>query len=354
MISLIVPVYNAQAYLKETIESLCNQTFKDVEIICVDDGSTDNSRSILHALAQKDSRIKLIEQKNQGVSLARNTGISFSTGSILMFIDADDLLTPYACEKVQKIFERECCDVLTFGIEVFPSHAAPLSLKRELIPRDVAYQTFHPDLLFKEYSRPYACRSAVNAELIKSNHIMFEPYLALGEDQVFYFDVYPLARKTVLSSEVLYHYRMNTESATHQATNTTELLKRKLDQHLLVVKAITNHWKKRRFPADFCAVELLEWFLDFLTLDINKLPNPEKRLYFSQLISIIDAYFYPSAEGYAVRKQTKKLLASIKAAIANEHATSFVSQQELVSFYFMRRGLKRCMERVWDKIKKQK
>ena len=354
MISLIVPVYNAQAYLEETIESLRNQTFQDIEIICVDDGSTDNSRYILHALSQKDSRIKLIEQKNQGVSLARNAGISFSTGSILMFVDADDLLVPWACEKVQNIFDNEHCDVLTFGIEVFPPNAAPLSLKKELIPRDVTYETFHPNLLFKENSRPYACRSAVNAELVKNNNIAFEPELALGEDQVFYFDIYPLAHKTILSSEVLYHYRMNAESATHQATNNAHLLMKKLDQHLLVLKAITNHWKARCFTNDFCAIELLEWFLDFLTLDINKLPTPEKRLYFSKLISIIDAYFVPSAEEYAVRKPTKKLLESIKANLSNKQAISFVSQQELISFYLMRRGLKRCLERVVDKIRKQK
>ena len=89
-ISVVVPVYNTEKYLKRCLNSLINQTFKDIEIICVDDGSTDNSMEILNEYAAKDSRIKIITQSNAGVSVARNNGIKIATGDYISFIDADD------------------------------------------------------------------------------------------------------------------------------------------------------------------------------------------------------------------------------------------------------------------------
>ena len=86
-VSIIVPVYNVEKYLSKCLESLINQTLKDIEIICVNDGSTDNSLSILKEYANKDSRIKIIDKQNEGVSVARNTGIEVATGEYLMFVD---------------------------------------------------------------------------------------------------------------------------------------------------------------------------------------------------------------------------------------------------------------------------
>lgn len=91
-ISVIVPVYNVEQYLPQCLDSIINQTFKDIEIICVNDGSTDSSGLLLTEYANKDSRIKVIHQKNQGVSIARNIGIVASTGEYVSFIDGDDWL----------------------------------------------------------------------------------------------------------------------------------------------------------------------------------------------------------------------------------------------------------------------
>ena len=92
MISIIVPVYNVEAYLPQCLDSLINQTYQDLEIICVNDGSTDGSLEILQKYQSKDKRIKVVSQKNQGLSGARNTGISQATGEWIMFVDSDDYL----------------------------------------------------------------------------------------------------------------------------------------------------------------------------------------------------------------------------------------------------------------------
>lgn len=97
-VSIIIPVYNAAEFLPECLDSCLNQTLKEIEIICVDDGSTDNSLEILNAYAQKDNRIKVLTQPNQRQSIARNTAMEVATGRFIQFVDADDYLEPDACE----------------------------------------------------------------------------------------------------------------------------------------------------------------------------------------------------------------------------------------------------------------
>lgn len=103
LISIIVPVYNAENYLNKCIESLINQTYNSLEIILINDGSTDNSRHICEKFAKKDKRIKLINQKNSGVSVARNKGIDIAKGKYICFVDSDDYVSQ---EFVEKMFNH--------------------------------------------------------------------------------------------------------------------------------------------------------------------------------------------------------------------------------------------------------
>ena len=93
MISVIVPVYNVEEYLEECLESICKQTYTDIEVILVNDGSTDGSKEICERYCQKDSRFKLINQENQGQSAARNNGVIVSTGEYITFVDSDDVIS---------------------------------------------------------------------------------------------------------------------------------------------------------------------------------------------------------------------------------------------------------------------
>ena len=92
-ISVVIPIYNCEEYLEESIRSILNQTFKDIEIVCVDDGSTDNSLDILNKLASDDSRLKVFSQENQGSSFARNNALRKVSGDYVYFFDADDIGT---------------------------------------------------------------------------------------------------------------------------------------------------------------------------------------------------------------------------------------------------------------------
>ena len=99
-LSVIIPVYNAEKYISQALDSVLSQSLKDIEVICVDDGSTDKSLEILRQYEGNDTRVKVITQKNQHAGVARNKGIEIATGEYLHFLDADDCVLPYSYEAV--------------------------------------------------------------------------------------------------------------------------------------------------------------------------------------------------------------------------------------------------------------
>ncbi len=115
-VSIIVPVYNAENYLEKCLNSLINQSLEDIEIICVDDQSTDASLSILDAYAKKDSRIKVFSKKHGGAGAARNLGLINSKGKYILFADSDDWINLKSCEYLYKCAENKKTDIIMFKL----------------------------------------------------------------------------------------------------------------------------------------------------------------------------------------------------------------------------------------------
>ena len=113
-ISVIVPVYNCEDYLEESIRSILNQSFNDIEIICVDDGSTDDSLNILKELSKQDTRLKVYTQENQGASVARNNALEKASGDYIYFFDADDYAVEDCLEKVYSNAVNNDSDMVIF------------------------------------------------------------------------------------------------------------------------------------------------------------------------------------------------------------------------------------------------
>ena len=121
-VSVIIPVYNTEKYIRFCLDSVVNQTMKDIEIICVDDASEDNSRIILEEYAKQDDRIKLVfHNKNLGTLTARKHGSEIASGKYMMFLDSDDEFTLDACEKAYNAIENNKTDVVRFGIKLLNS-----------------------------------------------------------------------------------------------------------------------------------------------------------------------------------------------------------------------------------------
>lgn len=117
-VSVIMPIFNTEAYLPQALESVCKQTLKELQIICIDDGSTDESPQIIKNQATLDKRIQIISQKNQGQGAARNHGLSYATGEYIYFMDSDDVLDIDCLETCYKLCKSENLDYVTFDAEV--------------------------------------------------------------------------------------------------------------------------------------------------------------------------------------------------------------------------------------------
>lgn len=135
LISIITPVYNTEKYLSECLDSIFSQTIKDFELICVDDGSTDNSLNILNNYQNKHKNLKIISQKNGGPGVARNTGIDNALGKYICFWDSDDIFEPDALEKMYNQAEETKADISICRMQMFSSQTEqtiPLPLSRRI------------------------------------------------------------------------------------------------------------------------------------------------------------------------------------------------------------------------------
>lgn len=221
LISIIVPVYNASQYLEQCLKSVLGQTYTNIEVICVNDGSTDDSLRILQRIKENDNRLIIVDKKNEGVSAARNDGIKTASGEYLMFVDSDDWLELNTCELVQKNNTINA-DVLMWSyisegeIEtrkkyIFDSDCFFLDTElRDKLHRRciglIGEELRHPELadsLSPVWGKMY------RRSLIASNNIEFVDLSEIGtyEDGLFNLSVFEFAKSVVYLNQNLYHYR---------------------------------------------------------------------------------------------------------------------------------------------------
>lgn len=216
-VSIIVPVYNVEKYLDECVQSIQKQTYKNIEIILVDDGSPDHSPQMCDEYAQKDSRIKVIHKKNGGLSSARNAGIDAATGEYIMFIDSDDFIEPIMVEKLLELKENTNTEVVACNIDKFEGSTYK-TIKDKNTFKDIAVfdkQTYLKKLLL----RTIDCTSC--------NKLYQKGYIGdirfwegvNNEDHLFLFKLYQKCNKIAYTDKVYYHYRTTPNSITTKKLN---------------------------------------------------------------------------------------------------------------------------------------
>lgn len=304
-LSIIIPVYNVEDYLDACLDSLEAQTFTNIEMVCVNDGSPDGSRNILTKRQSQDPRIVIVDKPNGGLSSARNAGINAARGTYIGFLDADDRFTPNACQRIAETFAETDADVVTFGGYCNPAEAATPWITLKLSPRDVIYDGFSPDLMFKEQSTPYI-RTACRKAFLDENDIRFEEALPFGEDQVFFFDIYPNSKKTALISDKLYEYRIEREGSLTSKTN--DDLEAKSRKHLPMTKRIFSAWKKR-FGLNEYHSEIVSWSIEFVLYGLFCLPEDVRNELLPEYANIFrEVWGNNGTDGLQLKKHDRKLL----------------------------------------------
>lgn len=212
MISIIIPVYNAANYLIETVESVLNQDYQDMEIILVNDGSTDHSLSLCKEMQLKDTRIKVIDQKNAGVSVARNNGMKASKGEYLLFIDADDLLEKDMVSTLYNKAVETGADIVSCGAALVKDGV----VIREEFGTNKLY-TYNNEEALKFFLTGNRVNIGVWTKLFKRSAIEGIEYrknIRINEDKLFIFEALMKANKYVVYDVSKYKYIQRESSAT--------------------------------------------------------------------------------------------------------------------------------------------
>lgn len=219
MLSVIIPVYNVEDYLNECLDSVTNQTLKDMEIICIDDGSTDNSPHILKEYSKKDKRIKIITKENGGQATARNLGIKEAQGEYIAFVDSDDFIEPTMFEKLYTKAKDNNLDIAMCKIATYDNQTGEIKDNVWYYMLGV-FRDFEKDIFNHKDTKEFTCHIAVTpynkiykTTLLKENNILF-PEGLIFEDEKFFYDTYLRAKRVSIVDEFLYYYRINRKGST--------------------------------------------------------------------------------------------------------------------------------------------
>lgn len=205
IVSILVPVYNCEDYLEKCLNSVINQTYDNLQIVAIDDGSKDNSWDILNRISEKDSRIEIRKQTNQGVATTRNRLISMAKGDYVLFVDSDDWLELDAVETAIRVQREFDYDLVTF----------------EAVGNDNGInEIYSKDQAIKEFLRHITFRGNLWNKLIRRsllNGLWFDENISYGEDALMCWGILQKCSKVRVTSNQLYHYRVNDLSISHSS-----------------------------------------------------------------------------------------------------------------------------------------
>lgn len=210
-ISVVVPVYNVEDYLGKCLDSILEQTLTDIEIICVNDGSTDSSLSILQAYEKKDNRIVVVNQKNQGLGAARNAGIAKAQGIYIGFVDSDDFIDPTMFEKLYAKAKEFDSDVVLTNINLYYTDSGECVLFRD----DAFYARMSKAKYFTVMEHPHILQfigvwDRIYRRTFLEEHQLLNPVNRIYEDVLFTVQTSVFAERISVVNEPLYYYRKNT------------------------------------------------------------------------------------------------------------------------------------------------
>ncbi|MBR2579012.1 MAG: glycosyltransferase [Clostridia bacterium] len=306
-VSVIIPVYKVEDYLDDCLNSVQNQTYKDIEIICVNDGSPDNSGEILKRHQKKDKRIKIINQENQGISVTRNVGMKAATGNWIYFLDSDDLIVPYTLEKAVESAKQYDAEIVNFKYEDFSQHLRPdLSEKQyqglgkrlvEVKDKENPFKVFNLD-------KVNVWQNLYKRSFLEENNIKFEKGI-ICEDVLFTWKCELCAKKMVKDDNVYYLYRYGRVGSIMNSD--FKKIEKRLESFFTIIEELV----KMRPDFDFEGID--EQFLDMiLVLFYEPIAHeisgmPEQKEYAKRAVHIIEDNYINEYNAVPNKEQNKKI-----------------------------------------------
>lgn len=302
LVSVIIPVYNVEKYLRQCLDSIINQTLKDIEIICVDDGSTDSSLTILQEYKEKDSRIKVLQQQNQYAGVARNNGLKIAKGKYLSFLDSDDFFELNMLEEMYNKAEKDQSDIVICGWKSYHNVFGKVNRTFKIKAKYIAASPFSPKQFPTELfdiSKPNPWTKMFRHQFFIDNGLYFEDCICCN-DLTCICTAMAVAKKiSVMNKEYIYYRNGQSNNITANRNKNfdsvlyaLDKLEKKLKELDLYItfkqtfrsKAISSFNFGKDFPEkDILARKMLSPELcQFLNVNINAMRkrNHNKNKYF--------------------------------------------------------------------------
>lgn len=209
VVSVVIPVYKAEKYLRRCLDSLIAQSYKNWQAICIDDGSPDSSPAILDEYAARDERFVVVHKQNAGVSAARNDGIKNATGKYIHFLDADDWVDADFYQSMLRVARNTKADMAVAGFVTDNKYTKPIKYKNTVVAKGI-YNKLRASFALTD---SYVWRYLFKADFIRKNNLQFDTNLIAQEDTLFVLDAIARADSVATVPGVSYHYMFNENSA---------------------------------------------------------------------------------------------------------------------------------------------
>lgn len=328
-VSIIIPVYNVSKYLDKCLDSVLNQTYQNLEIVIVDDGSTDGSGAICDEYALKDKRISVYHQDNKGVSSARNYALNIISGKYVCIIDSDDYLSKNYVEAMLTSALNNQLDFVCCGVYALEKEDGTCQFVKKSRDDQIKNRLETIELLFSQHGfNGWGVNKLYKTEILQTYNIRYREDLRFCEDEVFCLEYIIHISKSRYIKDVLYHYMLNLSSVNHRMYqerkfNYNALDRLKADEICWKIvrnihnRRLTNIFKCRRYKSNVITVDKLirNYNGDYKTLSMLK-SNLRKYLVYYLLyedtnivrkIGAIVLAFFPSLY-YSINKKRCKVL----------------------------------------------
>lgn len=344
IVSVIIPAYNAADYIEQTLNSVCSQTLEDIEVIVVDDGSTDETRAIVSSFVERDRRVTLIEQANQFAGIARNNGMDKASGDYLYFLDADDYIEPDALENMLGAIRETGADIAIARSEGFDNQSSDKWLiggVLENIPcnRLVTQREYAAHLFSSFIGWPWD--KLFRKSFIDKTGLRFQA-LRTTNDALFVFGALAMASGVVGVDSVLFHHRSNNKISL-EGTRT-----RSWGNAIAAMESIHELLLSSE-ETKACLPSFNNWILNYSCWTINTLPDKEADGYLNEVSRLIAGL--PESGYTGVAEQELRRLAN--ANRANAVRSSIALRQELQKCCEENRDLVSAVERLNNEVARQ-
>jgi glycosyltransferase involved in cell wall biosynthesis len=298
LVSIIIPVYNVEQYLEECLDSILNQTYKNYEIIAINDGSTDNSAKILEKYKQKYEEIIVYHQENAGISVARNKGLKLAKGKYIYFLDSDDYIVSETIENLVKKMEKYNLDLIRFAAEPFMDEIKYEKFDKSLYDYSKFFDSgriYEKNEFLKANIKgfsPIVYLYIVKKELLINNNIYFKPGI-IHEDELFSTLVYLHTNRAMYDGN-FYHKRRYRADSVMTSQIKVEKAKRSFDSYLTVIEEISKLLRiyKENAERKFIKSRLYSIYIGLQTRGVESKYKKEMLKKFDGLTTIEKKYYY--------------------------------------------------------------